>query len=364
MPAELRRGGAARPSATSSNGWSRSASRSRDDAGEFDATHRRARCASFQDGRGLRVDGIVGRRDLVGAGRERLRARRPAPLPPSTDAARRRRRRAPAPPERARLRRRPRGRDLRAPTPHRALIEFQRDAGLAADGDLRHDTIAALARVGLVRRGIRRRVREQEALLAGTQRLAGTAGLRRRRTRARGTRRAGRSAASSRPAPHAVLDTSGDDDSLRRHGGQRASRPTSSSRIRPGDEPGLPSAPTSRPGAFRSESRLRGRHRDPDRARHRAPDRPGRRAGKAYAVLRETRMPAVVCELAPDGDVAAMRAVVTAAGDVRPGARARCARRRSRNRRSTIRRRPIDLGLTAPGRSAGGGRVRRAASRS
>jgi hypothetical protein len=38
--------------------------------------------------------------------------------------------------------------------------------------------------------------------------------------------------------------------------------------------------------------------------------------GKAYAILRETRMPAVVCELAPEGDVDAMRAVVAAAGDV------------------------------------------------
>jgi hypothetical protein len=38
--------------------------------------------------------------------------------------------------------------------------------------------------------------------------------------------------------------------------------------------------------------------------------------GKAYAILRETRMPAVICEVAPDGDVAAMRAVVAAAGDV------------------------------------------------
>jgi len=38
--------------------------------------------------------------------------------------------------------------------------------------------------------------------------------------------------------------------------------------------------------------------------------------GKAYAILRETRMPAVLCEVASDGDVAALRAIVAAAGDV------------------------------------------------
>jgi N-acetylmuramoyl-L-alanine amidase len=38
--------------------------------------------------------------------------------------------------------------------------------------------------------------------------------------------------------------------------------------------------------------------------------------GKAYAVLRETRMAAVLCEPVPEGDVDAMRALVTRGGDV------------------------------------------------
>ena len=38
--------------------------------------------------------------------------------------------------------------------------------------------------------------------------------------------------------------------------------------------------------------------------------------GKAYAVLRETRMPAVVCEPINGGDVEEMRALVARAGDV------------------------------------------------
>ena len=38
--------------------------------------------------------------------------------------------------------------------------------------------------------------------------------------------------------------------------------------------------------------------------------------GKAYAVLRETRMPAVVCEPVNGGDVEEMRTLVTRAGDV------------------------------------------------
>jgi hypothetical protein len=37
-------------------------------------------------------------------------------------------------------------------------------------------------------------------------------------------------------------------------------------------------------------------------------------SGRSYGVLRETRMPAVVCELVPDGDVGAMRDLVTRAG--------------------------------------------------
>jgi N-acetylmuramoyl-L-alanine amidase len=36
--------------------------------------------------------------------------------------------------------------------------------------------------------------------------------------------------------------------------------------------------------------------------------------GKAYAVLRETRMPAVVCELVADGDVDEMRVLVAHSG--------------------------------------------------
>ena len=39
-------------------------------------------------------------------------------------------------------------------------------------------------------------------------------------------------------------------------------------------------------------------------------------SGRTYAVLRETRMPAVVCELVPDGDVDAMRSLVARAADV------------------------------------------------
>jgi N-acetylmuramoyl-L-alanine amidase len=42
----------------------------------------------------------------------------------------------------------------------------------------------------------------------------------------------------------------------------------------------------------------------------------GEVAGRAYASLRETRMPAVVCELAQEGAVESMRAVVTAIGEV------------------------------------------------
>ena len=69
-------------------------------------------------------------RDLVRAGRERLRARRPAALLQAARTSAATTSPSCSTPSTARLRRRARGRHPRAPRPPRALREFQRNTGL------------------------------------------------------------------------------------------------------------------------------------------------------------------------------------------------------------------------------------------
>ena len=99
-----RRGGP-RPPATARRLPASTPARASSTAASATATEdRRARVPGR---RGLRRRRHLRRADLDRARRERLSARRPAALPPASDAARRRRRRAAAPARRARLRRRP-----------------------------------------------------------------------------------------------------------------------------------------------------------------------------------------------------------------------------------------------------------------
>jgi len=281
-----------------------------DDAGAFDATTDAA-VRAVQDGRGLRVDGIVGRQTwsaLVESGfalGDRLLYLR-RPMLRGDDVAE--------------LQRRlnalgfDAGREdgILGDDTNRALHAFQRDAGLASDAICGTVTIAALTRVGSFAEGSVAAVREKEELLAGTQRLPGrkvyvaaTPGLAALGEEVkRGLVEAG---------AHAVLDASGDDDSFVAMEAN-AFEADLFLAIRLGDNPGCVCAYFSS-GRFRSETGFAVATAIQTELATVVPtDRDV--CGKAYAVLRETSMPAVVCEVAPDGDVAAMGAVVTAAGDV------------------------------------------------
>ena len=311
---------------------------------------RRSRLGTFGDATEAAVRGLPGRPRASGstasAARETWAAvvesgyapRRPPALRPPADAARRRRRRAPAAPERARAST-PAGRTgSSAPTPTGALIEFQRNAGLAADGICGRDT----------HRG------RSTGVGALGRRLGGDACASARRCAAAPPAR--RAAACSwPPAPgfEALADAvvRGSHERGRRRRPRRHAAPTSPALAAAANRYAADlflalSAPRRRrPGAacsyfesgrFRSEAGLRGRDRGrPTSCRPMPRARRRRRCGRAYAVLRETRMAAVVCEPVAEGDVAGMH-----------GAR-RARRRRRRRRRprrsaaaSSSRRRP------------------------
>lgn len=310
MPAELRRGGRGEAVSDLQHRLGALGFTIADDAGAFEADTDAA-VRALQGGRGLRVDGIVGRQTwsaLVESGfclGDRLLYLR-RPMLRGDDVAE--------------LQRRlnalgfDAGREdgiLGADT-DRALASFQQDAGLVSDAICGTVTIAALARVGSFAEGSVAAVREREALLAGTQRLRGrkvyvavTPGLAALGEQVkRGLVDAG---------AHAVLDASGDDDSLVAMEANALAADLFLA-IRLGDAPGCVCAYFSS-GRFRSEAGFAVATAVQAELATVVPT--GREVcGKAYAVLRETRMPAVVCEVAPDGDVDAMRAVVVAAGDV------------------------------------------------
>jgi hypothetical protein len=112
---------------------------------------------------------------------------------------------------------------------------------------------------------------------------------------------------------HAVLDASGADDSTLASAANRYHAELFLG-LRPGDAVGCRTAYFAS-GRFRSEAGHAMAH-----AIHtelcRVLTIETAVAGKAYGVLRETRMTAVMCEVVPAGDVAAMRGLVARAGDV------------------------------------------------
>ena len=278
-----------------------------DEPGEFaTATERAVR--AFQEARGLRVDGIVGRQTwsaLVESGYtlgDRLLYFR-RPMVRGDDVAD--------------LQHRlnalgfDAGREdgILGDDTRDAVVEFQRAVGLPGDGISGATTIAALNRVGSFAAGsaagLRERLRSGPPRLAGRRLyVAATPGF-----AALGeaiTRGLGEAGAN------AVLDTSSSDDSFiageanrfgadlllaLRAGDARACRCTHYASGRFESEVGRAVA-TAIQGALSlvlpTEDRV---------------------CGKAYAVLRETRMPAVVCELVPEGDIEAMRGLVARSGD-------------------------------------------------
>jgi N-acetylmuramoyl-L-alanine amidase len=265
----------------------------------------------FQDSRGLRVDGVVGRQTwsaLVESGyclgdrllylrRPMLRGDDVLELQRSLnglgfDAGR----------EDGIL-----GDETRA-----ALAAFQRDAGIAADGICGPATIGTLGPLGTMAEGSIASVREREGLRHRGRRLADRSVF---VAAAPGLTVLGEQVSRGLldAGAETILDSSGADDTLLVASANRY-RADVYVGLRPGDAVGCRCA-YFESGRFRSE------------AGHALADAihdeltgilaiDAEVSGRTYAVLRETRMPAVVCEVVPDGDVDAMRGLVARAGDV------------------------------------------------
>jgi len=192
-----------------------------------------------------------------------------------------------------------------------ALSEFQRNAGLATDGICGPATVAGLTRLGALAAGSVASVREREALRRGPHRL--------------GERRVYVLAAPGLEAlgdavtrgllgagADAVLDTTGGDDSAVAAAANRFEADLFLG-LRPGADAEC-RCTFFAAGSFRSEAGFRVATAVQEELAGLLPGADA--AGRAYGLLRETRMAAVVCELVERGDVAAMRRFVTRAGDV------------------------------------------------
>jgi N-acetylmuramoyl-L-alanine amidase len=194
-----------------------------------------------------------------------------------------------------------------------AIAEFQRNVGLAPDGFCGWTTVAALRRVGSFAAGSVASVREREMLRRGPH---GLGGKRVFVTAAPGLEALGDAVCRGLvdAGAGALLDSSGSDDSTTAASANQFGAALFLA-LRPGtgDEGCLCTYFSS--GTFRSEAgyRVAAAVRDELAGVLPTADEP---CGKAYGILRETRMAAVVCELVERGDVVGMRNVVARAGDV------------------------------------------------
>jgi N-acetylmuramoyl-L-alanine amidase len=286
-----------------------------EESGRFDDGTSRA-VSTFQEVRGLRVDGICGRETwsaLVESGYrlgDRMLYRR-QPMLRGDDVAELQRRLAAL------------GFDagkqdgIHGDDTARALTEFQRNVGITADGICGPATLVALGRLnrppleGLAE-GAVTSVREREALRRGEHKLAG--------------RRVFLAASPGfevlasgvvhellGAGADAILDTTGAEGSELAAEANRYIADLFLA-VRPGDAAGCRCA-YYESQSFRSEAGYRvaesiAAELEPLLGADSSP------CGRSYAVLRETRMPAVICEPCPVGDPEAIRRVVASAPEL------------------------------------------------
>ena len=193
-----------------------------------------------------------------------------------------------------------------------ALAEFQRNAGLAPDGICGPATVRALQQLGTLAGGSVASVREREMLRRGPHRLDG------RRVyvvAALGLGALGDTVTRSlvEVGADAVLDASGEEDSVVATAANRFAAELFIA-LRVGTSADCVCTYFSS-GRFRSEAGYRvacAVHKELASTLPMAPEP----CGRAYTVLRETRMAAVACELVERGDVEGMRRLMTKAGDI------------------------------------------------
>jgi N-acetylmuramoyl-L-alanine amidase len=194
-----------------------------------------------------------------------------------------------------------------------AVGEFQRNVGLAPDGFCGWTTVAALRRVGKLAGGSVASVREREMLRRGPQGLGG------RRvfiTAAPGFEALGDAVCRdlAETGAGALLDSAGSDDSTTAAAANQFGAALLLA-LRAGSAARGCQCTYFSSGTFRSEAGFRVATAVQDELRSVLATAP-EPSGKAFGILRETRMAAVVCALVERGDVAAMRHVVARAGDV------------------------------------------------
>jgi N-acetylmuramoyl-L-alanine amidase len=193
-----------------------------------------------------------------------------------------------------------------------AIVELQRNLGLAPDGICGLATVAALRRVDALAAGSVASVREREMLRRGPH---GLGGRRVFLTAAPGFEALGDAVARGlvEAGAGALLDSSGaDDTTIAAAANQFGAALFLALRARAGSDCLCSYFST---GTFRSEAGFRVATAVEEELAGLVTNAAGP-CGKAYAILRETRMAAVVCELVERGDVDGMRNLVARAGDI------------------------------------------------